>query len=189
MKKMIIVLTGLSGSGKTTLSKEICKHLNFNRSVLFTTRPIRPGEIDGEDYVFLNDKEYNKLLKSGKITCHEEFIVASGDTWKYGISKEDLNDNVIIAGTPKIVKQLKNEYDNVADIMICMSNDDERLKRIYNRKDNQSKAEILRRDKDDKETYLKYIPEAVVFNDNKIIDSICEITRIITSLQLKQLMI
>lgn len=171
----ILVLTGLSGSGKTTIAKAIPKKLLFKRPILFTTRPIRPGEINGEDYIFLTNKEYDNFLKQNKIICHEEFKVASGDIWKYGISKDDLNDNVVIAGTPKIVEELKQNYNNVVDIMIAVSDDNKRFERILNRNDNQSKAEIKRRDKDDKEIYSKYTPTATVFNDDKLIDTISEI--------------
>lgn len=183
--KTILVLTGLSGSGKTTIAKNMCKLLNIKRSILFTTRPIRPNEVDGEDYVFLTTDEYDNLLNSDKIVCHEEFKVASGDIWKYGISKDDLKDNAIIVGTPKIVEELKKIHDNIVDVMIGISNDNKRFNRILNRKDNQSDAEIRRRDIDDKRIYSQYEPAFTVYNDGELIDTISEIIFKISCLQIR----
>ena len=52
MKKGILfIVTAPSGAGKITLVNELLKQItNLAESVSFTTRPIRPGEIDGKNY-------------------------------------------------------------------------------------------------------------------------------------------
>ncbi len=54
MKKLIVVI-GESGSGKTTLIAELTKRYpeQFRKVVTCTSRPMRVGEMDGEDYHFL----------------------------------------------------------------------------------------------------------------------------------------
>ena len=63
-KGMMFVLSSPSGAGKTTLTKKIAEHnTNFTISISHTTRKPRPNEINGKDYHFVNEKEFNALLK------------------------------------------------------------------------------------------------------------------------------
>jgi len=53
--KKLLVFVGESGSGKTTIVAELVKRYpaRFRKVVTRTSRPMRPGEVDGEDYHFL----------------------------------------------------------------------------------------------------------------------------------------
>ena len=58
-KGLMFVLSSPSGAGKTSLSRkllELDKELFL--SISYTTRPPRPGEIDGEDYFFVNNDDF-----------------------------------------------------------------------------------------------------------------------------------
>ena len=60
---LLLVLSSPSGAGKSTLSKLLLKKDNdINMSVSMTTRPARPGEIDGKDYNFVSQEEFNELV-------------------------------------------------------------------------------------------------------------------------------
>ena len=70
----MFVLSSPSGAGKTSLSRkllELDKELFL--SISYTTRPPRPGEIDGEDYFFVNNddfafmQEQNEFLEYAKV--------------------------------------------------------------------------------------------------------------------------
>lgn len=52
-KPIIIALVGPSGSGKTTLSLYLQEHCNIPAICSYTTRPMRPGEINGRDHWFV----------------------------------------------------------------------------------------------------------------------------------------
>lgn len=56
MQPTIIAIVGASGSGKTYLSKLLQNELNVFTIVSHTTRPKRTGEIEGQDYYFINDR-------------------------------------------------------------------------------------------------------------------------------------
>ena len=60
---IMVVLSSPSGAGKTTLTKQI---LNTSRNILMsvsaTTRQPRPGEVDGEDYIFLSKSVLTLLV-------------------------------------------------------------------------------------------------------------------------------
>ena len=61
---VMFVIEAPSGTGKTTVIKKLLeqdKNLKFSVSV--TTRARREGEVDGVDYHYVSDEEYDKLLK------------------------------------------------------------------------------------------------------------------------------
>jgi guanylate kinase len=60
---MMLVLSSPSGAGKTTLSKRLINlHPDVVLSVSATTRPARPGEVDGEDYFFISKDEFESRI-------------------------------------------------------------------------------------------------------------------------------
>jgi guanylate kinase len=59
----LTVLSGPSGVGKGTVVAEVRRRYpEVWVSVSVTTRPPRPGEVDGVDYRFLDDKEFDRLI-------------------------------------------------------------------------------------------------------------------------------
>lgn len=60
---LLFVISGPSGVGKDTLVREYLKDNNAHLSVSATTRKPRDGEIDGKDYYFLTEDEFNKKIK------------------------------------------------------------------------------------------------------------------------------
>src|SRR5947209_513082 len=67
---ILFVLSAPSGAGKTTLVEALRKTSEFIYSVSCTTRPARAGEIDGEDYRFLSDEEFQTRAKAGEFLEH-----------------------------------------------------------------------------------------------------------------------
>jgi len=61
----LFVVVGPSGTGKDTLIKEVMKDQDVHLSVSATTRKPRPGEVDGRDYVFVSDQEFENLVARG----------------------------------------------------------------------------------------------------------------------------
>ena len=58
----LFIVTAASGAGKTSLVKAILKNNpNLELSTSYTTREPRPGEIDGVDYRFINEKTFNEM--------------------------------------------------------------------------------------------------------------------------------
>ena len=65
-KGALFVVTGASGTGKTTLVREALRVLpNLSFSVSYTTRPPRPGEVDGRDYQFVTHEAFDDALAAG----------------------------------------------------------------------------------------------------------------------------
>jgi guanylate kinase len=64
------VVSGPSGSGKTTLCRAACLAENAHYSISATTRPIRPGEVDGRDYHFLTEEDFQRRVENGEFLEH-----------------------------------------------------------------------------------------------------------------------
>ncbi len=66
MSGRLYVLSGPSGVGKGTLVRELRRRRpDIEVSVSATTRPRRPGEVDGADYLFLDDEAFDELVAAG----------------------------------------------------------------------------------------------------------------------------
>lgn len=68
----MLVISGPSGVGKTTLIRRMRRDPRVWWSVSATTRPARPGEVDGEDYYFLDDAEFVRRVDAGGFLEHAE---------------------------------------------------------------------------------------------------------------------
>jgi guanylate kinase len=71
---LLVVISGPSGAGKTTLCEKLLELSDLRRVVTCTTRPPRPGEVDGIDYRFLDRKEFQRRIAEGKFLEHAEFL-------------------------------------------------------------------------------------------------------------------
>jgi guanylate kinase len=63
---MLVVVSAPSGAGKTTLCREVRRLLpDLAYSVSYTTRPPRPGEVDGADFYFVTESAFTELREAG----------------------------------------------------------------------------------------------------------------------------
>lgn len=68
---LMLVLSSPSGAGKTTISRMLLEDDdNISLSVSVTTRPMRPGEVDGVDYHFVTPDEFGLMLNRQELLEH-----------------------------------------------------------------------------------------------------------------------
>ena len=61
---LMLILSSPSGAGKTTISKMLlARDGAINLSVSVTTRPMRPGEVDGKDYIFVDQPTFDRMVE------------------------------------------------------------------------------------------------------------------------------
>ncbi|HEX5950935.1 MAG TPA: guanylate kinase [Actinomycetota bacterium] len=64
----VFVIAGPSGVGKGTIVQSVLERLpRLRRSVSATTRPSRPSERDGMDYLFVSDEEFSRMAREGEL--------------------------------------------------------------------------------------------------------------------------
>jgi guanylate kinase len=85
---LMLVLSSPSGAGKTTLSRRLLQSdPAIQMSVSATTRKVRPNEIDGRDYFFINAREFERRVKTGDFLEHAHVF---GN--RYGTPKKAVDD-------------------------------------------------------------------------------------------------
>lgn len=83
----ILVLSAPSGAGKSAVLEEVMKNTpGLELSVSVTTRPPRPGEVEGEDYYFMPREEFEKRIGKNEFL---EFAVVHDNL--YGTLKSELD--------------------------------------------------------------------------------------------------
>ena len=96
---IMVILSSPSGAGKTTLVKLLSKSRDFYTSISHTTRKPRNNEEEGKDYYFVNNDQFQNLIKK------KEFLeYANVFSHLYGTTK-----------TP-VIKNLENSKNVVFDI-------------------------------------------------------------------------
>ncbi len=86
---LLLVVSGPSGSGKTTLCRKACAAGEAVFSVSCTTRPPRPGEVDGKDYFFITETDFLARVERGEFFEH-----ARVHDRMYGTLKSHVFDNI-----------------------------------------------------------------------------------------------
>jgi guanylate kinase len=95
----VFVITGPSGVGKGTLIRTLRERVpELELSVSATTRPPRPGEVDGVDYHFLSDAEFERRVEAGEFVEHATY---SGR--RYGTLRSELERRTA-AGHPVVLE-------------------------------------------------------------------------------------
>jgi guanylate kinase len=97
---LLFVLSSPSGAGKSTIAKMILEADDgIGLSVSATTRPIRPGEVDGEDYHFVTETQFEEMVQDRRFL---EWAHVFGH--RYGTLKSE------------VIKQIEGGRDVLLDI-------------------------------------------------------------------------
>jgi guanylate kinase len=166
---VMIILSSPSGAGKTTLVKMLSEVDNYEVSISHTTRQPRPSEVPNKDYFFVDENEFNRLIKN------EEFIEYAkvfnnfyGTTRTPVIDKLNKEKNVLFDIDWQGADQIKNkklDYKLITFFILPPSKE-ELFDRLSNR-DMKDKLIVEERMKQFERDVLHWINyDYVVINDN-----------------------
>ena len=107
---VMIILSSPSGAGKTTLVKKISEKKNFQISISHTTRQPRPNENRDEDYFFVSELEFKRLIKNEEFLEYAKvFNNFYGTTRTPVINKLNKGKNVLFDIDWQGADQIKNK--------------------------------------------------------------------------------
>ena len=130
----LIVLSGPGGVGKSTVAKALRATDSFWVSVSATTRLARHNEVDGSDYYFYSDAEFNSAIKSGLFLEWAEF---AGN--RYGTPRKPVEDalkdgkNVLLEIEIAGAKQVKESAPEATLIFLQPPSWEELVSRLEGR--------------------------------------------------------
>ena len=183
----IYCIMGKSSSGKDTIFKLLLsrKDLKLNRIVSYTTRPIRSGENNGDDYNFVSLEKKDELVESGKVIEIRKYDTVHGPWFYFTVDDESINldsKDYLIIGTVESYVKIRDYYgaDKVLPIYIEVD-DGIRLSRALERERGQAHPkyeEMCRRFLADQQDFSKENLERAeisnVFNNDENSTITCE---------------
>ncbi len=166
---IIVILSSPSGAGKTTLVKKIAQEKRFIISISYTTRKPRTNEVNGKDYFFISQDEFENLIKNKEFLEYAKvFENYYGSSRKKVFEKLKKGENVIFdidwQGTEQIKKQKLNY--KVITVFILPPSRLELFNRLKNRdmKDKNIVEERMKQFEEDIEHWQNY--DFVTINDD-----------------------
>jgi len=181
---LLVVISGPSGAGKDATVKRM-EQLGypFHFVVTATTRPKRPGEVDGVDYHFVSEKEFAEMLERGELLEHA--IVY--DQYK-GIPKKQVQEalesgkDVIMRLDVQGAATIRRLVPEAVLIFLTASSEEELIRRLKKRKT--ETPEGLKRRIATAREEMKRLDEfdyVVVNRDGHLDDTVKTIAAIITA--------
>ena len=166
MGKMVYLM-GKSSTGKDTVYKQLLKNpfFFFKKIVPYTTRPIRAGETEGEEYFFTDERGFENLKAQGKVIEDRAYHTYHG-LWRYFTVDDgniDLeNNNYIIIGTLESYLKTREYFGKAKVLPILLEVDDGvRLQRALDRERRQENPKY-------EELCRRYLADAEDFSEEKI---------------------
>lgn len=139
---LMFVLSSPSGAGKTTLSrrllaqyKDAAPHETIVMSVSVTTRAMRPGEVQGKDYFFVDDSAYHTMVERGELLEHARVFDHHYGTPE-GFVREHIDQGIDVLfdidwqGTKQLAQK---RHDDLVSIFILPPSMAELERRLRNR--------------------------------------------------------
>jgi guanylate kinase len=167
-KGIIIVVSGFSGAGKGTLMKAlISRYSGYALSVSATTRDPRPGEVNGREYFFVSNEEFEKLIAEDGLIEHAGYV-----NHYYGTPRKFVEDklsqgiDVILEIEIQGALQIREQYPDAVLLFVMPPSVAELEKRLRGRGTETEEviAQRLKRAKEESVGIEKY--DYIVVNDD-----------------------
>ncbi len=183
----LVIISGPSGAGKGTLVDELVARVPGVRvSVSATTRPPRPGEVDGREYHFIGPERFQRHIEAGDFL---EWAEVHGN--RYGTLRSEVErhiadgDIVVLEIDPQGARQVKAVMPEAVLIFITAPSFEELERRIRMRGAETDEQVRTRLDTAKRELALADEYDFVIENDD-VHRAAQELARIVESLREKE---
>ena len=187
----LFILSAPSGTGKTSLTKSLLrKNINLWLSISYTSRLMRPSEVEGHDYFFVERNVFEQMLGDGEFIESAEIY---GNL--YGTSQKWINEainsgkDILLEIDGQGARQVRKIFSDVVSIFILPPSLEVLEDRLKNR--NQDSKEVIAKRMAAAKEEISHVSEYdyVIINDNMDIAlrdlvSVVQSERLRTSAQL-----
>jgi len=179
---LLVVISGPSGVGKdTVLDRMKQRGLPFHFVVTATTRPQRPGEVEGEDYFFVGEDEFLDMIERGDLIEH---ALVYND--RKGVPRQQIREamesgqDVVMRVDVQGAKTIQTLAPEALLIFLTARNEEELASRLRKRR-TESEADLQLRLETAKEElgYLEIFDYAVLNEDSQVETAVDTILAII----------
>jgi guanylate kinase len=165
----LIVISGPSGVGKDTVLQALFRldpHLRY--SVSYTTRPPRPGEVDGVSYSFVDEPTFRRMIESGEFL---EWAVVHGNLYGTSLPRVrgclDRGEDVVLKIDVQGAAQLRGRVPEAIFIFLLPPSLEELRERLRAR-DSETDESLARREQD----ALNELAEAARYDHRVVNDQV-----------------
>ena len=165
----LIVISGASGVGKGTVLKQMMAlQDNLRFSVSATTRPPRPGEVDGKDYYFVTRERFSEMIGQGAFLEYDDHAKNYYGTPRDQMEQKRALGHVLLDIEPNGAKAVKTAYPEAVLVFIMPPSMEELERRLRNRKDTPEDQIRVRMERAVWEMEQRYWYDHVVVNDDAL---------------------
>ena len=164
----LFVISAPSGAGKTSLVRSLVKNMSdVVVSISHTTRKMRPGEVDGQDYFFITTEKFKSMAESGEFIEYAQVFDNFYGTSLQSVQKLlDEGLKVILEIDWQGAEQVRKQVENTISIFVLPPSEAELELRLRSRRQD-SEDIIARRMRDAKSEICHYKEfDYVIINDN-----------------------
>lgn len=162
----LFYLMGKSSSGKDSLFQDLRRELPKMRTItLYTTRPIREGERDGEEYFFIDDEKLDTFRRENRLIEERAYETVHG-IWRYATVDDGQvrleEADYLAIGTLESYNKIREYFGEEKVVPLYVEVEDgERLKRAIAREERQEKPRY-------EEMCRRFLADACDFSEEKL---------------------
>ena len=162
----MFVISGASGVGKgTVLARIMARRDDLTFSVSATTRPPRPGEVDGREYYFLDRARFEEMIRCGEFLEYDEHAANYYGTPRRQAEEKMERGHVLLDIEPNGAAAVKRSAPEATLIFIMPPSREELERRLRSRGDTSEEQIVIRMGRADWEMEQGAKYDYVVIND------------------------
>ncbi len=164
----LFVVSAPSGAGKTTLCRRLRQEVpDVAYSVSFTTRPPRPGEVEGMDYHFVSLDRFEAMIEAGEFLEWAHFIDHFSGTARKTVQTQLDQGRHVLADVDVVgARQIKAAYPDAVTIFVVPPSFRELVRRLNSRGTETPEQRQKRLDQARVEIRARTMFEYLVINDD-----------------------